>query len=135
MLFRRQVSVLAAEDAVDQDGRLKTNMRSYQSLWSPLEKAGHTQEEIEQAQKVQEVLNAVDAAVQQEAAVAPRFKLSKGEALLLDNYRMLHGREGYHGETLRKLWRVWIWSTGSKGIPEGLPEVGSVLEADSVVDE
>ena len=40
---------------------------------------------------------------------APRFVLQPGQALLIDNYRMLHGRERFAGA--RKIWRVWFWST------------------------
>ena len=39
---------------------------------------------------------------------APRFCLQPGQALLIDNYRMLHGRERFAGP--RKIWRVWFWS-------------------------
>jgi alpha-ketoglutarate-dependent taurine dioxygenase len=40
---------------------------------------------------------------------APRFVLHPGQALLIDNYRMVHGRERFAGA--RKIWRVWFWST------------------------
>lgn len=39
---------------------------------------------------------------------APRFTLLRGHALIIDNYRMLHGRERFSGP--RKIWRVWFWS-------------------------
>eukprot|EP01052_Picozoa_sp_SAG31_P039159 SAG31_NODE_5372_length_2580_cov_2.297864_2_plen_326_part_00 len=39
---------------------------------------------------------------------APRFLLLPGQALFIDNYRMLHGRERFSGG--RKIWRVWLWS-------------------------
>ena len=127
--FHRQVSVLACEDAVDEDGGLRSTLRPYQSLWSALESVSggdaHQRE-------MTELLEAADAAVQQEAAAAPRFMLREGEALVIDNYRMLHGREGYHGATERKLWRVWFWSNESSGIPEGMPELGSVLDAEEL---
>ncbi|KAL1499832.1 hypothetical protein AB1Y20_012517 [Prymnesium parvum] len=124
--FRRQCSVLACEDAVDEANRLRVDLRPYQSLWGV---AG--EDTLGQAQRM---LQAVDVAVQQEAAAAPRFLVERGEALLLDNYRMLHGREGYRGDKERKLWRVWFWSTASDGLPAGAPEVGSVLDAGSVLE-
>jgi gamma-butyrobetaine dioxygenase len=31
------------------------------------------------------------------AAAAPRFRLETGELLVVDNYRMLHGRDGFRG--------------------------------------
>ncbi|GAA4694508.1 hypothetical protein GCM10023215_35160 [Pseudonocardia yuanmonensis] len=30
--------------------------------------------------------------------VAPRFRLDAGDLFVLDNYRFLHGRDGYEGE-------------------------------------
>ena len=48
---------------------------------------------------------------------APRFTLEPGEALCIDNYRMLHGRGPFTGE--RMLWRIWAWTPGSNGVPTG----------------
>ena len=31
------------------------------------------------------------------AAAAPRFRLETGEILVVDNYRMMHGRDGFRG--------------------------------------
>jgi alpha-ketoglutarate-dependent taurine dioxygenase len=50
---------------------------------------------------------------------APRFTLQPGEALCLDNYRMLHGRTGFD-DTERELWRIWAWSSEALRVPEGL---------------
>lgn len=50
---------------------------------------------------------------------APRFVLQAGEALCLDNYRMLHGRTGFD-DLERTLWRIWAWTTESLGAPAGL---------------
>jgi alpha-ketoglutarate-dependent taurine dioxygenase len=47
----------------------------------------------------------------------PRFRLQPGEALVADNYRVLHGRDGYAGE--RFLWRVWAWTAEGNGVPAG----------------
>jgi len=57
-----------------------------------------------------------------EAAVdtAPRFKLAPGQALVIDNYRMLHGRDAY-SDLGRLLWRVWVWTRASKAGPPDLP--------------
>ncbi len=54
-------------------------------------------------------------------AVEPseRPKLRAGEAVLVDNYRMFHGREAY-ADLERLMWRVWIWSDEAKGVPEGM---------------
>ena len=55
---------------------------------------------------------------------APRFKVLAGEALLMDNYRCMHVREGY-ADLDRRSWRVFMWAEGDCfGVPE-------VLERDS----
>ena len=51
------------------------------------------------------------------SAATPRFRLAPGEVLLVDNYRVLHGRDPYEGE--RFLWRVWAWTTAGNGTPDG----------------
>jgi len=50
---------------------------------------------------------------------APRFVLQAGEALCIDNYRMLHGRTGFD-DIERTLWRIWAWTSESLGVPGGL---------------
>ncbi|CAN5795291.1 hypothetical protein BH10ACT1_BH10ACT1_41300 [soil metagenome] len=47
----------------------------------------------------------------------PRFRLDRGEALCIDNYRVLHGRDPFAGE--RFLWRIWAWTPRSNGVPSG----------------
>ena len=51
------------------------------------------------------------------ATNASRFHLESGQALLVDNYRMFHGREGY-ADPQRMMWRVWGWSDDTLGVPE-----------------
>jgi gamma-butyrobetaine dioxygenase len=51
---------------------------------------------------------------------APRFKLEPGQAVVIDNYRLLHGRDAYT-ELSRLMWRVWIWTQHSKLGPPDLP--------------
>ena len=55
----------------------------------------------------------------QESQAAARVKLGKGEAVLVDNYRVLHSREAFGGDGERRLWRVWTWTTNSDGRPNG----------------
>ncbi len=55
--------------------------------------------------------------IEEAAALAPRFRLQPGQALLVDNYRMFHGREGY-ADPSRCMWRVWGWSDGALGVPD-----------------
>jgi alpha-ketoglutarate-dependent taurine dioxygenase len=57
-------------------------------------------------------------AVAEAAARAPRFKLRAGDVAVVDNYRMMHGREGY-ADLDRQMWRVWIWTTAAWGVPDG----------------
>jgi alpha-ketoglutarate-dependent taurine dioxygenase len=49
---------------------------------------------------------------------APRFKLQAGDVAVIDNYRMMHGREGY-ADLARQMWRVWVWTTSAWGVPDG----------------
>lgn len=51
-------------------------------------------------------------------ASALRFRLQAGEAAIIDNYRMLHGREPYK-DVERLMWRVWVWTDAAKGVPAG----------------
>ena len=50
---------------------------------------------------------------------AARIKLGKGEAVVVDNYRVLHSREAFGGNGERRLWRVWTWTKDSDGRPNG----------------
>jgi hypothetical protein len=47
----------------------------------------------------------------------PRFSLRPGDALCVDNYRVLHGRDPYEGA--RFMWRIWAWTTDGNGVPAG----------------
>jgi gamma-butyrobetaine dioxygenase len=47
----------------------------------------------------------------------PRARIEAGEALCIDNYRVLHGRGPFEGE--RFLWRIWAWTPRSNGTPSG----------------
>lgn len=55
----------------------------------------------------------IDAAVEE----APRFKLHPGQTLVVDNYRLLHGRDAYQ-DLQRMLWRVWVWTDSALGVPD-----------------
>jgi gamma-butyrobetaine dioxygenase len=48
---------------------------------------------------------------------APRFKLRAGQTLIVDNYRLMHGRDPYE-DLQRMLWRVWVWTTDALGVPD-----------------
>jgi len=50
---------------------------------------------------------------------APRFKLEPGDAVCMDNFRMMHGREPYTDPN-RLLYRVWVWTTAGLPVPPSL---------------
>jgi hypothetical protein len=43
--------------------------------------------------------------------------LLPGQTLVVDNYRLLHGRDAYE-DLQRMLWRIWVWTTDSLGVPD-----------------
>ena len=50
---------------------------------------------------------------------APRFKLHSGESLLVDNFRLFHGRDAYE-DLRRRMFRVWLWTDDCVGVPPEL---------------
>ena len=55
----------------------------------------------------------------------------------VDNFRMLHGREGYvskHRDQERKVWRIWCWTNRSLGLPDGVAAFGSPLDAERILE-
>jgi gamma-butyrobetaine dioxygenase len=65
------------------------------------------------AQMIKIWLDTINAAFEH----APRFKLLPGQTLVVDNYRLLHGRDAYE-DLQRMLWRIWVWTTDSLGVPD-----------------
>eukprot|EP00435_Cladocopium_sp_Y103_P050024 s493_g15.t1 len=55
--------------------------------------------------------------IQKAADAAQRIHLRPGDALVVDNYRMFHGRDPYHDQR-RLLWRCWLWTSASRGLPD-----------------
>lgn len=51
-------------------------------------------------------------------ANGPRFRAQAGELICIDNYRMLHGRDGF-ADPERKMVSIWAWTTDAVAIPEG----------------
>jgi alpha-ketoglutarate-dependent taurine dioxygenase len=64
------------------------------------------------------MIDAWDQLCRRAAETAPRFKLAPGEVAVIDNYRMLHGREPYTDRE-RLMWRVWVWTDAGNGVPAG----------------
>lgn len=116
--WRRQVTVAAGE-ACAKGEMAREEPGPYHSLWEPLS----------EDPRAMDMLRALDRAVQEEAKVAPRFRVQRGEALIVDNFRMLHARESYSGTTERRLWRIWVWTQESLGIPEGMAHVTKTTDA------
>mmetsp|Transcript_35333 Transcript_35333/g.82548 ORF Transcript_35333/g.82548 Transcript_35333/m.82548 type:complete len:310 (+) Transcript_35333:100-1029(+) len=132
--WRRQLQT-QAKDKFWGGKKTFEDVAPYQSLWAPLDNM-----DAAQSKTCKEVLELLDATVQQEAASAPRFKVSPGEVLLVDNWRMLHGREGFpmeqqESQTPRRLWRVWLWTKDSQGLPDGVGMTSTIRDADMVCGE
>eukprot|EP00977_Amphora_coffeiformis_P013706 scaffold3651_cov156-Amphora_coffeaeformis.AAC.3 len=89
----------------------ETGEVQYASLWAPVQ-------ESEDKEAVKEALHELDRAIAAEGHESLRFTLAKGEALIVDNFRMLHSREAFHGlDHKRRMWRVWSWTNASFGLP------------------
>jgi gamma-butyrobetaine dioxygenase len=67
----------------------------------------------------QAMIDVWDELCRRAGAVAPRFKLQPGETLVVDNYRVMHGRDPYE-DVERLMWRVWIWTTSALAVPGGM---------------
>lgn len=86
--------------------------------WTPVQRPGSAHPEAEQ-QRQRAWLKRWNELTYTASLAAPRFVLQAGDALCLDNYRMLHGRTGFD-DLERALWRIWAWTNESLGVPEGL---------------
>jgi hypothetical protein len=83
-------------------------------------------DEDEAIARDQRMIDAYKDAAFAATAHAPRFKVQPGEALIVDNYRAMHVREGYR-DLDRRSWRVWMWAAGAcYGGPNFLndPDIG-----------
>lgn len=106
----------------------------YISIWAP-----PLETEVAKADAIKEALLEVDQAIAAEEGSAPRFALKKGEALIVDNFRMLHARGAFHGsENTRRMWRVWSWTDASFGLPPEVQATGenvpsNILQAEKAI--
>jgi alpha-ketoglutarate-dependent taurine dioxygenase len=108
-------------------GKKPVEEDSYISLWKPVDEENAANRTS--AEEMKEALLTLDQAIVKEDQEAERFQLQAGEALIVDNYRLLHAREAYCGdkenaatvenndENGRRMWRVWSWTTASHGLP------------------
>ena len=89
------------------------------SCWAVTEESLRAADSVGAEMTPEEVIQAVDEAILAEQQDAGRVRLGPNEAICIDNWRMLHSRESFGGEGERRLWRVWTWTTGSDGRPDG----------------
>eukprot|EP01052_Picozoa_sp_SAG31_P012276 SAG31_NODE_714_length_12645_cov_15.347760_9_plen_441_part_00 len=89
------------------------------SCWAATDETHATATKLGAEVSPEELLRRVDLAIHAESEVAGRVRLEKGEAVCIDNYRILHAREAFGGSGDRRLWRIWTWTTGSDGRPNG----------------
>jgi alpha-ketoglutarate-dependent taurine dioxygenase len=89
------------------------------SCWAVTDETRKLATELGATISPEEVLRRVDLAIHAESEVANRVRLGRGEAVCIDNYRTLHSREAFGGESERRLWRIWTWTTSSDGRPDG----------------
>jgi alpha-ketoglutarate-dependent taurine dioxygenase len=66
----------------------------------------------------QQMIDRWFAALEAVRSQAHRFRMSPGDLICIDNYRVLHSRDAYTGP--RKLWRVWVWTDLGNGVPSGI---------------
>jgi hypothetical protein len=59
-----------------------------------------------------------EALVHQARDTGPMFRVEAGEMICIDNYRVLHGRDG-HSDPRRKVCSIWGWSRDAVAIPDG----------------
>lgn len=71
----------------------------------------------QQPERDQEMIDIWLDAVDKASLDAPRFRVESGQAVIVDNYRMLHAREGYEDPN-RMMWRVWVWTDEGLGPPD-----------------
>ena len=67
-------------------------------------------------EKDQQMINLWHDSVDQASKLAPQFKLMPGQVVIVDNYRLMHGRSPYE-DLSRMLWRVWVWSGDCLDVP------------------
>lgn len=138
----RRMTAKSSEYDVGQteDGKTKQLQVGYTSLWTPVRGMTPTStannNDLNDEEKIEAALLEVDRAIAAETAHAPRFVLKKGEALIVDNFRMLHSRDSFrvhddnneesknNAKQQRMMWRVWSWTDASFGLPPSIKASG-----------
>jgi gamma-butyrobetaine dioxygenase len=61
-------------------------------------------------------------AVAEARSAGAQFRLQAGDLLCIDNYRMLHGRNGYVQPT-RSVTSIWAWTSSALRVPTGALDI------------
>ncbi|MDT0306032.1 TauD/TfdA family dioxygenase [Streptomyces sp. DSM 44917] len=64
------------------------------------------------------LVRAWEEAVVRARDTGPMFRAEAGDLICVDNYRVLHGRDG-HSDPRRRVCSIWGWSTEAVAVPEG----------------
>mmetsp|Transcript_17395 Transcript_17395/g.40463 ORF Transcript_17395/g.40463 Transcript_17395/m.40463 type:complete len:269 (+) Transcript_17395:857-1663(+) len=100
-----------------------------ESLWQVVEENDNHNHDNDTRATIQDAIAYLNQTIHDQARAAPRFCLQTGEALLVDNYVMLHARDGFSTlattttastTTDRWMWRVWVWTQHCRQVP---PEI------------
>jgi len=125
LCWRRMVTNDAA--TVVANAKASGSPLPYTSLWVPPPNVPSSEEH---ARTLTNALYELDQVIMSVEHKAPRFTLKKGDALIVDNFRMLHGRDGFLGsEKKRRMWRVWSWTNESLGLPSDIKPSGEGVPA------
>ena len=73
-------------------------------------------ETSEDPEKDQQMIDLWRHSIDTASSLAPRFKLLRGQVVVVDNYRLMHGRSPY-ADLNRMLWRVWVWTDDCLDVP------------------
>ncbi len=68
-------------------------------------------------EKDQKMIDVWHDSVDRASGLAPKFKLLPGQVVIVDNYRLMHGRNPYE-DLRRMLWRVWVWTDDCLNVPD-----------------
>ncbi len=66
--------------------------------------------------KDQQMIELWHETIDRASKLAPQFKLLPGQVVIVDNYRLMHGRSPYE-DLSRMLWRVWVWTDDCLDVP------------------
>ena len=65
----------------------------------------------------QKMIDVWHQSIDRASGLAPKFKLLPGQVVIVDNYRLMHGRSPYE-DLRRMLWRVWVWTDECLNVPD-----------------